>query len=194
MVIEIEKGILTLAFKDFFDKSFIDGTTDKESYQPLNNATEIPPIDPNLIGKEGENMDDDDVPPPEPIYVPRKVIPLSPVMVRIVWEHRGQNFSGIINSIREHAWYKMKAFKNVESRKNYLYLISRTIQAFWGPWTTRNQRKFSYGQIHPMRPQKSGENYYVQVGHRQNNFDNGSAHPTSRRISSQRFRRTFPSR
>jgi hypothetical protein len=101
------------------------------SYQPLNNATEIPPIDPNLIGKEGEDMNDEDVASPEPIYVPRKVIPLSPILVRIVWEHRGQNFSGIINSIREHAWFKMKAFKSIESRKNYLHLIYRTIQAFW---------------------------------------------------------------
>jgi hypothetical protein len=51
-------------------------------------------------------------------------------MVRIIWENREYNFSGIINGIRENAWEMLKIFKNRESRKKYLF-VYRTIQAFW---------------------------------------------------------------
>jgi hypothetical protein len=102
----------------------------KGNYQPLNNATEIAPSEAEEAGhtqeqgERGENL-------PDPLYIPRKTIPLTPTMVRIIFEHKEHDFSGIINSIREHAWYKLKSFKKKESRETYLKNIYRTLQAFW---------------------------------------------------------------
>jgi hypothetical protein len=91
-------GIPTPSFKDFFDDQFLSG---KGEYQPLNNATEIAPVEVNAEGQtQGEEQDESF---PEPIYTPRKIIPLTPTMVRIIFEHKEHDFSGIINSIREYA-------------------------------------------------------------------------------------------
>jgi hypothetical protein len=120
-------GIPTPSFKDFFDDHFLSG---KGDYQPLNNATEIAPAEVSVGGQEQE--DERNGSWPEAIYTPRKVIPLTPTMVRIIFEHKEHDFSGIINSIREHAWYKlMDSFKKKESRDAYLKNVYRILQAFW---------------------------------------------------------------
>jgi hypothetical protein len=54
-----------------------------------------------------------------------------PAIIKIVFEQREYNFDGIINGIREYAWVKLKSFNKEESRKKFLFLIYRTIQAFW---------------------------------------------------------------
>jgi hypothetical protein len=122
-------GIITPTFGDFFDETFLN-QKDSEPYQVLNNATEIPATDLKAwFDKKGTS--EDTLAEPKPIYTPRKVIPLSPAMVKVIWENREHNFSGIINGIRENAWRKMKMFKNNESRKKYLFLVYRTIEALW---------------------------------------------------------------
>jgi hypothetical protein len=40
-----EMGIFTPSFADFFDENFMKGKPGDEPYQPLNNATEIPPVE-----------------------------------------------------------------------------------------------------------------------------------------------------
>jgi hypothetical protein len=126
---ETGRGIVTPSFKDFFDDTFADDQRRAEPYQPLNNATEIPPV--NVKQWFKDTKDNQETSGPKPFYIPRKVIPLSPTMVRIIWENGEYNFSGIINGIRENAWEKIKVFKNKESRLKYLFLVYRTIQAFW---------------------------------------------------------------
>jgi hypothetical protein len=129
---EEELGIVTPSFADFFDENFIKGKSGEEPYQPLNNATEILPVNTKeLVETKKKKKKKGDEAIPKPFYVPRKVIPLTPAMVRIIWKQREHNFSAIINGIREYAWFKVKVFKSMESRKNYLYLIYRTIQALW---------------------------------------------------------------
>jgi hypothetical protein len=66
----------------------------------LNNASEIPATDLKAWYKDKEEKEEDALEEPKPIYIPRKVIPLSPAMVQIIWENREHNFSGIINGIR----------------------------------------------------------------------------------------------
>jgi hypothetical protein len=63
-------------------------------------------------------------------------------MIRIILEEREHNFDGTIDSIRKYAWFKVKEFKKKESRKKFLYLIYRTIQAMW----THGQRETSNGE------------------------------------------------
>jgi hypothetical protein len=126
----MEDGILTPSFNDFFDETFHKGVSNNEPYQPLNNATEMKPSS-NGTGQHGEDEDQGDTQEPKPVYRPRKAIPLSPAMVRIIFEQREYNFDGIINGIREHAWSKVKSLKKEESRKKYLYLTYRTLQALW---------------------------------------------------------------
>jgi hypothetical protein len=125
-----DKGISTPAFFDFFDENFVNGNPNDDPYQPLNNATQIPPT------KLEENADDDQAGTddrffPEPKYYPRKVIPLTPAMIKIILDKRETNFDGIINGIREYTWYKMKSTRKKESRKAYLVAIYRSLQAFW---------------------------------------------------------------
>jgi hypothetical protein len=136
----INYGIRTPTFLDFFDDNFLKGNPRDEEYQPLNNATEIKPAalnDPNL----NENKDQDTDTFPEPFYHPQKIIPLSPAFIRVIFEQREYNFDGVINSIREYAWTKLKSFSKAESRKKFLFLIYRTIQALW----THGQRETPNG-------------------------------------------------
>jgi hypothetical protein len=62
-------------------------------------------------------------------------------MIKIIFEQREYNFDGMINGIREYAWLKLNAFKKEESRKKFLFLIYRTIQALW----THGQRETPNG-------------------------------------------------
>jgi hypothetical protein len=119
-----KEGIETPTFQDFFDDNFLKENP-KAEYKPLNNATEIAPYN-----KETD-LDEQDGTFPNPIYIPCKVIPITPIIASIIWEQREENFDGIINGIREHAWTKVKDLSNIQSRKAYLFLIYRTIQAFW---------------------------------------------------------------
>jgi hypothetical protein len=128
-------GIQTPSFLDFFDENFIKGNPRDEPYQPLNNATEIQPTKNDSTMTEGDDQYKDTF--PKPFYHPRKVIPLSPAIVKIIFKQREYNFNGMINGIREYAWTKLKSFKKEESRKKFLFLIYRTIQAFW----THGQRE-----------------------------------------------------
>jgi hypothetical protein len=121
-----KEGIETPSFQDFFDDSFLKENP-KAEYKPLNNATEIAPFDKTLR----TDLDEQDGTFRNPIYIPRKVIPITPIIASIIWEQREENFDGIINGIREHAWTKVKALSNIQSRKTYLFLIYRTIQALW---------------------------------------------------------------
>jgi hypothetical protein len=121
-----KEGIETPSFQDFFDDSFLKENP-KAKYKPLNNTTEIAPFDKTLK----TDLDEQDGTFPNPIYIPRKVIPITPIIVSIIWEQREENFDGIINGIREHAWTKVKALSNIQSCKTYLFLIYRTIQALW---------------------------------------------------------------
>jgi hypothetical protein len=135
-------GIRTPSFFDFFDDNFIKGNPRNEQYQHLNSATEIQPAalktkPPSTA--ESDQTDNDKL--PEPFYHPRKVIPLSPAMIKIIFEQREYNFDGMINGIREYAWLKLNAFKKEESRKKFLFLIYRTIQALW----THGQRETPNG-------------------------------------------------
>lgn len=121
-----EEGIATPTFHEFFDENFLKASAPDE-YKPLNNATEIAPFD----NKSETEHEEQDGTYPKPMYLPRKVIPITPVMSAIIWEQHEDNFDGIINGIREHAWTKVKAFNDRQARKAYLFLIYRTIQAFW---------------------------------------------------------------
>jgi hypothetical protein len=136
----IQYGIRTPTFLDFFDDNFLKGNPRDEEYQPLNNATEIKSTamdDPNL----NKNKDQDTESFPNPFYHPRKIIPLSPAFIRVIFEQREYNFDGAINGIREYAWNKLKSFSKAESRKKFLFLIYRTIQALW----THGQRETPNG-------------------------------------------------
>jgi hypothetical protein len=125
-------GIFTPTFLDFFDESFIEGNPKDDPYQPLNNATQIPPAilgegesEPNQTkSKGGDGF-------PDPIYYPRKIIALTPAMIKTILDKRESNFDGIIDGIREYTWHKMKSIKKKESRKAYLVAIYRSLQAFW---------------------------------------------------------------
>jgi hypothetical protein len=132
-------SIQTPSFFDFFDEKFIKGNPQDEAYQPLNSATEIQPMKEDLTSTESDDKTNDIL--PEPTYHPRKVIPLSPEIIKIVFEQREYNFDGIIDGIREYAWNKLKSFNKEESRKKFLFLIYRTIQAFW----THGQRETPNG-------------------------------------------------
>jgi hypothetical protein len=119
--------IRTPAFEDFFDDGFLD-IDRNNTYQPLNNATEIAPAQEESI----EKADDDEADgTPTPLYCPRKTIALTPAMVEIILENRIDNFNGIINGIREYAWQKVRTFKKKESCKPYLDRIYYTLQALW---------------------------------------------------------------
>jgi hypothetical protein len=90
----------TPSFMDFFGDSFINKDKINEEYQPLNNATEIKPfLDPD--NKEQNQHKDF----PDPIYYPRKVILLTPTMIRIILEEGPDKFDAIINGIRKYAWF-----------------------------------------------------------------------------------------
>jgi hypothetical protein len=111
-------GIPTPSFMDFFGDEFLSENRMDEAYQPLNNATEIQPSDINAIGStnntKGQDGPEDSL--PESIYWPRKIIPLTPTMIRIILEESEQKFDGIIDSIRKYAWFKVNEFKKKESR------------------------------------------------------------------------------
>jgi hypothetical protein len=96
-----DPGIRTLSFLDFFDDKFINGNPRDEAYQPLNNATEIQPAKDDSTSTGGNVKINDTF--PESIYYPHKVTPLSPEIIKIIFEHREYNFDGIIDGIREYA-------------------------------------------------------------------------------------------
>jgi hypothetical protein len=115
------------AFHDFFDETFLGTIKNAEGYKHLNNATEIAAA---LDLDEENRKKDSSI--PIPLYRPRKIIPLTPAMVKKILEQGdANNFNAIIDGIREYAWHKIKSFRKRETVMDYLRYIYYTLQAFW---------------------------------------------------------------